>query len=248
MGRVRWGRFSLRALLIMMAAVGVVTALIVRRYDQTRNQAAIVEYLRANDGDYGYSYEFDSNGEFFKPEVKKGIWPGFLVAWLGKDFFYPVEYLAGFSVDLPTDMLARIGELYSLREIQLFSCQLSSEDLAFLRKLKGLRGLDLTCNQIADDGLVHLSKLESLERLDLRFQLDGISDLGIRHLTKLTSLKSIRLRGSNITDDGIGQLAALTHLEEIWLFSTQVSSEGAERLRRQLPNCKISVVKPKTSF
>ncbi|HVX15338.1 MAG TPA: hypothetical protein VHC22_29380 [Pirellulales bacterium] len=86
-----------------------------------------------------------------------------------------------------------------------------------------------------------LARLKSLPRLHILW-LDGalITDAELVHLEGLTDLKQLSLEYTPITDAGLAHVHALTNLQRLWLFDSKVTDEGIARLRKALPNCKIS--------
>ncbi len=111
---------------------------------------------------------------------------------------------------------------------------------AWLAPLKGmteLRMLSLTGTQLTDAGLVHLRRLANLR--ELRLQNTRIGDAGLAHLSGLTKLEWLELTGTQVSNAGLIHLEGLTNLKSLFLDSTRVTKEGAEKLKRVLPNTKV---------
>ncbi len=113
----------------------------------------------------------------------------------------------------------------------------TDSDLEPLSSLTDLVWLDLNDTPVGDDGLVHLAGLSRLKRL--RLDETQITDTGLAHLSGMTGLQQLNLYKSQITDAGLVYLTALTNLEELNLQRTQVTAEGAAKLQKELPKCKI---------
>lgn len=120
------------------------------------------------------------------------------------------------------------------------------KDLTQLRSLTWLigyspglnGGLDGRAGYFTDDMLQYVSRLPKLDNLDLGFT--GVGDGGLSHLSHLTTLVSLALTDTKVTDAGLRHLSSLNRLETLDLNQTNVTKEGVERLRKQLPNCRIS--------
>ncbi len=67
-----------------------------------------------------------------------------------------------------------------------------------------------------------------------------VADTEIKNLLGLSELVSVDLSGAPITDAAIEDLRQMRSLEEIDLMDTQTTPAGRDRLRKALPNCKIS--------
>jgi hypothetical protein len=63
---------------------------------------------------------------------------------------------------LPAPVLAQIGTLTALLNLELAGSSVTDADLIHLKDLQELRTIGLTGTAISDAGLVHLEKLESL--------------------------------------------------------------------------------------
>ena len=83
----------------------------------------------------------------------------------------------------------------------------------------------------------HLSGLNGLKHLDLGYT--NITDAGLIHLKGLKGLYILNLAGTKVTDAGLDHLTGLNNLIWVDLGVTNVTSEGARKLQRALPNCKI---------
>jgi hypothetical protein len=63
---------------------------------------------------------------------------------------------------LPTPVMAEIGKLTELKQLDLYAANVTDEGLAQLKDLQKLRNLGLGATPVTDNGLVHLYKLEGL--------------------------------------------------------------------------------------
>jgi hypothetical protein len=178
-----------------------------------------------------------------------------------KDEKKPIISIAMLDMPVPDSALAAIGDLPSLRSLDLSSCPLSGADLspigklehlerlslyntrigdnalAVLKGLKELRVLNLSYTQITDTGLAELKGLDQLERLHLTST--KISDAGLTHLAGLKGLKELGLASTAVTDQGVEALGGLSGLTEVYLRQTKLTPAGSEALKKALPQAKI---------
>jgi hypothetical protein len=66
-----------------------------------------------------------------------------------------------------------------------------------------------------------------------------ITDVGFKELAGLQQLEWLELDGTRIGDASLKVLAGFKQLELLSLFNTQVTREGAGKLQKVLPRCKI---------
>jgi hypothetical protein len=156
------GRYalSLRVLLIVVLVLGGGVGWTVNRANRRR---AAVDAVKKAKGALSFDYQYA--GETARPGGTP--WPpGWLLPLL------PVEFPG----------LERLGEI------------------------KSLRWLNLSGTRITDAGLEHLSRLAALEQLFI----DGseLTDGGLKHLCGLRSLKALFVGGDRIGVDGVGELRA----------------------------------------
>lgn len=152
--------------------------------------------------------------------------------------------------------IAHIGTLTKLWIVKTGVSKWAIEMLA--KSPLRLEALNLAENPIEDEACEALMEMKTLMELNLSSTI--ITDGGIPVLAKLSSLKRLCLFNTMITDRHIGELAKLD-LEELDLGNTQVTefsfnhlrrcgrlrllilpvraSVELEKLRRDLPNCRI---------
>ena len=101
--------------------------------------------------------------------------------------------------------------------------------------------------RITDAGLVYVGELSNLEHLSLDHT--SITGAGLVHLKALTNLTFLSLRrlgqvtelyGTEVTDAQLENFKGLSKLQRLHLEGTGVTDDGVKKLRRALPNCKIS--------
>jgi type 1 glutamine amidotransferase len=133
--------------------------------------------------------------------------------------------------------LAKIAGL-PLEEISFLRCYSITDDafqhLAAFRRLRQLtlRGIPLT-----GDGLKQLPDDSKL--VVLRLNETGIGDNALEQLRKLKNLTRLELRQTRISDAAVVVLATLTRLKLLDVTQTGITDDGAARLAKALPHCKI---------
>jgi len=181
-------RFSLRAMLVVVALVGLVLGWVHGARFQKQAAARVRESNPSATLLYGY--EVDVDGRLQESPQPPG--PEWLRERLGVDYLSSV---VGADMFYATDA-----------------------DLKCLRRLPNLRRLNLARSiDVTDAGLKHLKGLKKLKLLVLD-DADQVTDEGLRSLGHLKSL-------------------ALLQLD----LGRRMTPQGIERLKRDLPNCRIEI-------
>ncbi len=153
-----------------------------------------------------------------------------------------------------------IGELDTLRYLDLSGTGIVDEDLKHIAGLSQLENLVLRDTQITNQGLNHLMGLSQLSVLKLggyqsdKFEIDfpegasenvrknwekrlgefwhcQINDDGLRQLAKLINLAELALIHSDISESGLAHLAKLPKLKSLDIFGTKLSDQGYKLLQ-----------------
>ncbi len=112
-------------------------------------------------------------------------------------------------------------------------------ELALLGDLEQLVSLHLGGTDVTDAGLAHLAGLASLQRLHL--EKTRVTDAGLAHLAGLENLSYLNLYQTEVTDAGLAHLEGLKNLKSVYLWQSKVTPDGAERLRKALPECEVDM-------
>lgn len=99
--------------------------------------------------------------------------------------------------------------------------------------------LKLSNTQITDKTLEEVAKLKNLTRLHL--ENTKITDNGIPKLIVLQNIEYLNLIGTSISDVSIKNLATIKSLKKIYLWKTKVTQQGADNLKKLLPNTIIDL-------
>ena len=141
--------------------------------------------------------------------------------------------------------LKYIGQIKTLKELNLADGNVSSAGLKHLSGLANLRLLNLGWTKGVDDqGMVYLTRLKNLETLSV--SATKVTDRGLAVLAKLPRLKTLQLWGLPITDRSLMSLRGLrtVTLIEIGKRKGKVTPKGIAMFRKALPNCRVEYTKP----
>jgi hypothetical protein len=126
-------------------------------------------------------------------------------------------------------ILAALGPLPHLKELNLYATEFTDADLERGRGLDELHTLNLSATRITDAGLAALAHFPNLHTLYLNET--KVSDAGLRTLRSLANLRNLSLFETRITDDGLAEVAAMKKLEKLTLGGRAISDRGVEQLR-----------------
>jgi hypothetical protein len=115
--------------------------------------------------------------------------------------------------------------------------KLGDHVVAPLGELADLQELNLRRTLITDKGVASLKDLGRLRVLTL--SENRISDAGLESLKNLKSLQVLALSRTDITDAGLPALYGLTELHAIYLSHTRVTPDGIKKLQDALPQARI---------
>ena len=245
--RRRWLRFSLRAALLLVAALGVSLGATLHQVRKQGRAVAALEKLGCNIG-----YAEQGLGTF-EQQLRKVF---------GEREWRNVVAVGVENVRFNDADMDHIDGLAHLSDLSVSRTQVTDAALAYVKGLK-LWHLGLAETQITDERVGgNPSELETLKTLSLRqtrvtdagasrisedsthldhLFLDDtrVSDAGMVDLAELTNLKGLSLDGTQVTDRGLMHLGGLSQLESLWLKKTQVTDAGVQELKNALPNCQI---------
>jgi hypothetical protein len=258
----RWYQFSLRALLLLMAAFALWLGITVHRVRQQEEAIHTVLHLGGTVY-YDYQSEQDSSGRTFIDPQAPPSGPAWLRAVVGEEYFREVTDVSLRDTKVSDAELEFLAKLPRLETLDLSNTPVNSDGLVHLRKLRQLRGLSLCNTDVDDSGMKHIGRLTSLQRLSLwntkigddgleplsgltdmrNLVLDGtdVSDEGLKHLQGMADLEEwLGLVDTQVTDAGLHNLEHLSKLKELNLLKTQVTPAGVKALKKHLPKTIIS--------
>ncbi|HEY1065624.1 MAG TPA: hypothetical protein VGE52_05935 [Pirellulales bacterium] len=147
---------------------------------------------------------------------------------------YPIDDLSLRGAMLSPEVFQRLGELKTLRYLDVSSTNVTDAHLAAIAKATSLQALNLRETKITDAGLASLLALPNLTHLDLAGT--AISDQGALTLARIPTLISLDVSNTNVGDAGAAALLALPSLERINLGGTRITDAAFASLA---PNAKL---------
>lgn len=155
----------------------------------------------------------------------------------------PLDSLAGLQslgldgVQIGGPGLKHLKGLGKLRTLSLRGSQVTDAWLEHVGAICQLQELSIDSTRVTDAGLKNLKGLNQLQVLTLMGTMAG--DAALESLNGLPQLKRLHLAYTRVTNAGLEHLQKLPQLEEVFLFCTHCTPEGAEKLQKALPKCKI---------
>jgi hypothetical protein len=166
---------------------------------------------------------------------------------------------------------AILGELKSLEWLEIARTPVSGAGMLDGKKskLSKLKHLSVAFTNLGDQGMLAIQKMNSLEYLDVGdtnvndtnlqgvkphkdlqhiylHQLDKLSSNGLKNLSSLKELRTIYLdRSRGVGDPGLAHLKGLKKLERLVITETNCTEEGAQTLKKFLPDLKITLKRGK---
>jgi len=135
-----------------------------------------------------------------------------------------------------------IGIGNPLLEVRFLAESASSgdKDLAKLAPLRQhLCKLDLSRTRVTSECFATLKTFPRITRLDLRET--KVSDANLEGLAQLKYLSYLNLGGTEVGDAGLRKLFKCKNLREIYLWKSSATSQGAEALRKRIPELKTRI-------
>jgi serine/threonine-protein kinase len=150
--------------------------------------------------------------------------------------FPKLEHLVLTNTPVTGTFFKHLNKAHELQELDLAGTDVTSENLKHLTGARKLKELNLSESAIKDGGLDALANFPELVNLDL----SGcrIGDTALKPLESL-KLEKLNLRNTHITDKSVDSLKELKTLQHLDLIQTSFTRDGVDKLRKELPKCKI---------
>jgi hypothetical protein len=140
--------------------------------------------------------------------------------------------LAGTDAD--DGALVPLGNIATLKNLDLRDCPVTNAGLAHLAGLENLAALRLSGKSgkttVDDDGMAHVAKLRSLRALMLDFL--WVSEAGLETLLPLEKLEDLTLAQTLVGDEALPVIARFPALKRLRLAKTSVTGEGLAALEK----------------
>lgn len=131
----------------------------------------------------------------------------------------------------------RICSFRMVWNITLDDCTVTDASLDAVKNLPCLSVLRFRNSQIGDEGVRRIVEHTQIENLVLANS--SVTDDCAAEFRSLPKLYYLDLSGTAITDKAVPELAKNSGLTYLDLRGTGVTSDGVERLKAELPHCKI---------
>ena len=143
-----------------------------------------------------------------------------------------LESLVVAGTDVDDKALEPIGQITTLRNLDLRECRITNAGLASLEGLERLAALRLSgksgATTVDDAGMIHLVRLPALRTLMLDHL--WVSEKGLETLAPLRRLEELTLAQTLAGDDALPVIARFATLKRLRLAKTAVTAEGVAAL------------------
>ena len=204
-------QFSLKALLLVVAVLGVAVGLIGRRLQYRLQQEKKQREITAKLESLGAHVGHDHRG--IVTEVTFPSWQQY---------------------EATDDDLALLKELPMLERLHVGSSKVTDAGVEHLKGLTRLEWLDLPGTQVTDAGVAHLAGLTNLVQLGL--PETQITDAAMVHLRGMSKLELLNLEFTQITDAGLVHLEGLSNLRMVTIAGSKATIAGWDRLQEATPH------------
>lgn len=228
----RWVQFSLRGMLAGMTILSLALGLVVNRVAKQRRAVAAIVQTGGT-----VFYDWNETAPRAVSTVGSPAGPAWLRKLLGDDYFQRPVWISYFGNAKNEGWVQAVGDLPSTKYLLLARGDITDEIFARLAPLPNLQELQLEGAAVTDQGFKHIGKFPRLRWLNASGT--EVSDLGLSTLAAL-NLEELSLRDTGVSDAAAPVLATMKHLQKLDLRRSAVTEAGAERLRRALPNCKVT--------
>jgi hypothetical protein len=216
-------QFSVRALLLTVAAVAIACHWFVTEVKDAERQQEAVEAI----GGVGGNVELSR----YDNKARTRLAPEWLLNRLGATFFADVEQVGlvdSEGVGAGDDDLRSLKPHFeALPKIKVLSCtgtSIGDAGLEAIPRLDQLEELRLAFTQVTDAGLKVLRGREHLKSLDLHST--AITGTGLRQLSDAAGLRELNLASTRLTEAGMMEVGRLSGLENLSLAWTQVDDSS----------------------
>lgn len=147
-----------------------------------------------------------------------------------------VGHLTGLGATI-TSVAVTLPQYVSVEWISTYHKITDKEIEQILHLAPNVVEVDLSRTKVTDSGMEHIGKLGRLTHLNLN--RTAVTDAGLVHLGDLRSLEWLNLYGTPVTDASLPILAKHKRLKALYIWDTKITGEGADKLRKALPDTKI---------
>jgi hypothetical protein len=216
--------FTLRAMLLSIAAVGAVLGYLLPRLNAARRQHdAYISLQRWVTLYYDYQVTPEHDGPLDSGNNLPP--PSLLCDLFGVDFCHGIVFM-DISRELPSEAIAQIKNLPHLDTVNFYD-GFSAEAAVAIGQLP-LKCLTISACKIDEVGFKLIGQIRTLRRL--RFLNSSLNDRNIHFLGTLDNLQELDASGENISDASLISIKRLNQLRRLVLVWTHVSGTGLHNL------------------
>ena len=154
-----------------------------------------------------------------------------------------------------------IFQCQKVQRVRMASTALTDKGMKYFGSMQELKDLDVSSTAVGNAGVENVSAAPRLSKLNLYstkvddgaidailkmpkltwLNLDntGVTDEGVAKLNQMKKLEFLHLGRTVITDASLATLEQLTTLKTLHISRTKITAEGAEKLKKALPDCEI---------
>ncbi|MDR1477874.1 MAG: hypothetical protein LBJ00_02925 [Planctomycetaceae bacterium] len=134
----------------------------------------------------------------------------------------------------------KLAKIPTLQNIDVSQTNFGDVGLGALRSLAKLKSLNFYLTNISDTGAAKIKDFSSAKTITrLNVDLCKISDAGVRNFLVLENLEWIHLGGTAVTDVVLDDVVKFKKLKEVIVTKTSVTKSAADKLRKNMPDCKV---------
>jgi Leucine-rich repeat (LRR) protein len=213
-------RFSLRTLLLLIAALAIYFGNLCYRSQQQKRIVALLEKLDTNS--VGYSPSLDH------------VWaPAWLRRAVGDDYFANVTAIhlySGTNSKNLSEIINQLSQLPKLHTVYLWDAKVTDDDFRQLTKLTQVSclGFRFTWENITGVGLKYLIGMKNISQIDLSGT--NIDNAALQYLPHFPALRTLSVGETHINDDGLCHLKDCLQLEDLTLFQCICSGNGLKAI------------------
>lgn len=235
---VRFLRFRLRTLMVVVTLCCLYLGLVVRKAEQQKEAVAWIKQSIGSSAEIVYDYELTGTATRNIAAIRPG--PDWLRKLIGIDYFadvVSVRFGRGYYVESDEQMAALPGGMFFAGRLD-WDPKLRAKmippltDLSPLAKLTSLRFLDISGDLPTD--ITPLANLTNLRTLCVR----GTRVTDLSPLAGLHNLETLDLSYSTISD--LSPLAHLTKLRRLNIQGTFVRPDEITALKESIPNVYVT--------
>lgn len=234
---LRWLRFSLRSLLLVVTIVAIFLSMRVNQAEKQRKAIVAVKQLG---GWVHYGFEFRDGDGMYQAGSRSWV-PQWILDRTGVDLFHNVvEVNMVYNNEGPkrlnnyetSDQVSHhLTSFHRLKRLLLNDTQASDSLLRVVGRLKYLEEIYMwNAATVTDRGAAFLRYPPKLRSIHLSHS--QITDESLRVFGQMPKLEELSLQGNQFTDEGLSYLKNLAQLRSLWVDMgvTNITDEGVESL------------------